>query len=239
VTRAFRAELLKLRTTRATWGILAGAVAIAVVAFAAPGDNVVQDLTDPLHEQQATFFIGFMLRVLLVVLGVRAITDEWRHGTLTPSLVAMPRRGRFLLVKTAATAAFGVAVTTAATLALVGTALAYAQVNDVALGETSPYALAGMALSGGLWAAIGVGLGAILKSQLVATVTGLVWLMAVDDMLRERLGDLAGYLPGQAGLALVTRPDLEVAARSALTLLAYAVVAFVAGTLLTNRRDVT
>ena len=238
MTQGLRSELLKLKTTRATWGILIGAVAIGIVAFVAPGENVVRDLAKPLHEQQSTFFIGFLLRVLLVVLGVSAITDEWRHGTLTPSLLAMPRRSRFLVVKTIATAASGIAITMLATGAMVLTASIYAQISDVPLGTISPYPLAGMVLSGGLWAAIGVGLGAILKSQLLATVTGLVWLMAVDDMLRERLGDLAIYLPGQAGLALVIAPDAQIWTRAAVTLLAYTLIGLVVGMLLTNRRDV-
>lgn len=237
--RGLRSELLKLRTTRATWGVLIGAVAIAVVAFTAPGENVASDLTKPLHEQQSTFLIGFLLRVILLVLGVRAITDEWRYGTLTPSLLALPRRGPFLVVKTAATAAAGLAITVLATGAMVLTATVYAQVNDVTLGEVSVRSLAGMALSGALWAAIGVGLGAMLKSQLLATVIGIVWLMSVDDMLRERLGDLAIYLPGQAGLALVVAPGAAGWTRAVATLLAYALVMLVAGVILTNRRDVS
>lgn len=237
--RGLRSELLKLRTTRSTWGVLAGAVAIAVVAFVAPGENAISDLSEPIHEQQSTFFIGFLLRVILLVLGVRAVTDEWRYGTLTPSLLALPRRGPFLVLKTAATAGAGLAITALATGAMVLTAAAYAQVNHVTLGEVSFHSLAGMALSGGLWAAIGVGLGAMLKSQLLATVVGIVWLMGVDDMLRERLGDLAVYLPGQAGLALVTAPGAAGLTRATVTLLAYALVMLVAGVILTNRRDVS
>ena len=234
-----RSELIKLTSTRSSWGILLGAAAISVAAFLAPGENAVGELAKPLHEQQAMFFTGFLLRVLLLVLGVRAMTDEWRHGTLTPSLLVTPRRARFIVVKTVSTALFGGVVTVVATALTLLTATVYAQMNGVTLGPVEVFPIAGLALSGALWAAIGVGLGAIVKSQLLATVSGLIWLMAIDDMLRERLGDLAGYLPGQAGLALVIAPDGRVWLRSSTTLVAYAVALVAVGAILTRRRDVT
>ena len=234
-----RSELLKLGTTRATWGIVIGAVALNIAAFLAPGENVLQELSKPFHEQQSTFFIGFLMRVLLLVLGIRAITDEWRHGTLTPSLLVLPRRARFIITKTASTALFGLGTAALSTAAMVGTAYVVAAMKNVTLGPIEATTIVGLIASGALWAAIGVGLGAILKSQLLATVSGLVWLMAVDDMLRERLGELAQFLPGQAGLALAIAPDTRFLLRAVVTLLVYAAVGLAAGLWLTNRRDVT
>jgi hypothetical protein len=98
--------------------------------------------------------------------------------------------------------------------------------------------LVGIVAAGVLWSVIGLGFGTIVKNQLVATVTGLVWLMGAEDMLRARLDDLASYLPGQAGIALVVSPSGAALLRSIETLSAYAVITIVGGLLLFGRRDI-
>jgi ABC-2 type transport system permease protein len=238
--RAIRAETLKLLTTRATFGILLGAVGINVLAFVAPGENIISELSKPLHEQQSVFLVAFLMRVLILVLGIRAITDEWRYGTITPSLLVVPARGRFLKSKVAATMVAGTVIAAIATAAMVVTAYAVAVANDTAfdVGSDDLVTIVGMVGAGALWAAIGVGFGAVVKSQLLATVSGLVWLMAIEDAIRGRLGDLAGYLPGQAGLTLVVSPSVEFGVRGASILATYALVVVVAGVMLLRHRDV-
>lgn len=238
--RTFQAEFLKLVTTRSGAGTLIGAMLVAIAAFVTPGENVVEEIGRPLHEQQSMFLIGFLLRVLLLVLGIRAITDETRHGTLTPSLLATPRRGRFLVAKTCAASVAGLitGIAVAATAAV--TASLVARANDVGLeiGTSDAWTLAGIAAGGAIWPAIGVGFGTIAKSQLVATVAGLVWLMGLEEAVSGRLGDLAGYLPGEAGLALSIASSGNLVGRTSLILLAYAGVAVAGGILLLRRRDV-
>lgn len=238
--RAIRSEMLKLLTVRSTFGVLLGAIAISVVAFVAPGENIVRELAKPLSEQQSVFLIGFLMRVLLLVLGIRVITDEWRHGTITPSLLVLPGRGKFVTAKALAVAATGAMMAAVAAGAMVATAASVAAVHEsrLSLGSTDIPVFLGLVIGGGLWAVIGVGFGTIVKSQLVATVTGMVWLMSVEDMLRDRLGDLAPYLPGQAGIGLAVAPSAEVMWRTAETVAAYAVVVVVGGILLLRRRDV-
>jgi ABC-2 type transport system permease protein len=86
---------------------------------------------------------------------------------------------------------------------------------------------------------IGVGLGLLIRSQVAAVVGGLVWLMAIEEMVRGRLGDLAGYLPGQAGLGmtLAHRPDILL--HAALILAAYVLVTGTLGVVVMRRRDVS
>jgi ABC-2 type transport system permease protein len=107
------------------------------------------------------------------------------------------------------------------------------------IGAGSWPTFAGMLLSGALWPVIGVGIGLIVRSQVAAIVGGLVWLMAIEQILLGRLGDLGGYLPGEAGLALAVSPSARFVVVAALTLAAYAVVAAGAGALVLKRRDVT
>lgn len=238
--RAVWAETLKLLTTRATFGFLLGAVAINVMAFVAPGENIIGELSKPLHEQQSVFLIGFLMRVLFLVLGIRAITDEWRYGTLTPSLLIVPTRRRFLVSKATAVAVIGTLIAAIGATAMVATSYAVAAANDVTFDIASDemVTVVGMVTAGALWTAIGIGFGAVVKSQLLATVSGLVWLMAVEDAIRHRLGDLAAYLPGQAGLALGVAPSGRIGLRGASVLALYMVLLLIAGIVLLRRRDV-
>jgi ABC-type transport system involved in multi-copper enzyme maturation permease subunit len=235
-----RAEFTKLLTTRGAVGILLGATAISVVAYVAPGENAVAELTKPLHEQQSFFFAAVLMRVLLLVLGIRAVTEELRHGTVTPSVLAAPERGRLVAAKIVALAVAGTVIAFVAGAALVGTAMSVASINgaelQISAGDWSIFA--GMTLAGALWPVLGAGLGLTVRSQVAATVGGLVWLMAIEDMIRIRFDDLAGYLPGQAGLGLVNG-SAEALAGAGLILATYAAGIVVAGAFLFRRRDVS
>jgi ABC-2 type transport system permease protein len=235
------AEVTKLITTWGAFGLLLGAVAISVLAVVAPGENAVAEFSRPLHEQQWAFIVATLMRVFLLVLGIRAVTDEFRHGTMTPSLLVTPKRERLWTAKVVALAAAGLAVAAAAGIALIGTAATVAALNGVTLNldsENGPM-FAGMVLSGALWPVIGVGLGLIVRSQVAAIVGALVWIMAIEEIVRGRLGDLAGYLPGQAGIALGISPTGRILLTTAVTLAVYAVGVTAAGALAMRRRDVS
>jgi ABC-2 type transport system permease protein len=235
------AEITKLLTTRAAFGLLLGAVAISVLAVLAPGENAVAEFSRPFNEQQWVFIVATLMRVFLLVLGIRAVTDEFRHGTMTPSLLAAPRRIRLVGAKVVALAAAGIVVAATAGAALVGTALSVAALNGATLNldASSWLTFAGMVLSGALWPVVGVGVGFIVRSQVAAIVGGLVWLMAIEEIVRGRLGDLAGYLPGQAGLGLAISSSGRILLITALTLAVYALVAAAAGAVMMGRRDVS
>jgi ABC-2 type transport system permease protein len=240
MTSLIRGEFTKLATTRGAAGILLWAIAISIVAFVAPGENAVAEFSKPLQDQQSFFFAALLMRVLLLVLGIRAVTEEFRHGTATPSLLASPRRSRFVAAKVASLAATGVVIAAASGAALLGTAQWVAAANNAELQlDASDWpTFVGMIAAGALWPVIGAGLGLIVRSQVAATVGGLVWLMAVEDIIRLRFDDLGTYLPGQAGLSLAVA-STDAALVSALVLIAYAVAAAAGGTLLFRSRDVT
>ena len=91
------------------------------------------------------------------------------------------------------------------------------------------------------WAALGVGLGAVVRNQVFAVIGLIVWAMVIDNLLRGLVPSIGGYTPVGASAALVADPADYVLAAAAggLLLLGY-VAAFVpAGSLLVARRDVT
>jgi ABC-2 type transport system permease protein len=235
------AEITKLVTTRTALGLLVGAVGISVLAVLAPGESAVAEFSRPFHEQQWVFIVATLMRVFLLVLGIRAVTDEFRHGTMTPTLLVAPNRNRLVTAKVIALAAAGIVVAMTAGAVLIASAMMLAALHGVTLelGAGDLPAVAGMVLSGALWPVIGVGVGLIVKSQVAAIVGGLVWLMAIEEFVRGRLGDFAGYLPGQAGLGLVVAPTGRFLLTTALTLAVYALASTTAGALTMGRRDVS
>jgi hypothetical protein len=92
MTALLRAELLKLRTTR-TFAAIAGAASalslLLIVVAAGFGHG-----NDP-HGLFANTGIVFFI----VLLGAVATTGEWRHRTITSTVLAAPDRVRLLAAK--------------------------------------------------------------------------------------------------------------------------------------------
>ena len=115
---AIRSEYRKLRTTRTVRGLLAGLVGLVglttwvVIANAGVGTSVA--LTS------LPLFIELMVivPVFALVLGIRVYTDEARHGSIVPTLLAIPARRRV------AGAKLGVAGVSGASFALAATGVA-------------------------------------------------------------------------------------------------------------------
>jgi ABC-2 type transport system permease protein len=92
------------------------------------------------------------------------------------------------------------------------------------------------------WAALGFGLGAIVRNQVFAIIGLIVWAMVVDNLLRGLIPSIGGYTPVGASAALVADPaDYVLAAAAGAMLLVGYVVAFVVtgGSFAVTRRDVT
>jgi len=102
--------------------------------------------------------------------------------------------------------------------------------------------LAGSAAGAGLWAAIGVGLGAVVRNQVPAVVGICTWLLFVEGLLFGDIGlsNVGRFLPGSLARAATGQDPLMLLAPSlAVPLLAlYAAAAAAAGWAATTRRDV-
>jgi ABC-2 type transport system permease protein len=91
------------------------------------------------------------------------------------------------------------------------------------------------------WAALGVGLGAIVRNQVFAVIGLIVWAMVVDNLLRGLIPSIGGYTPVGASAALVADPADYVltASAGALLLIGYVAACVAGGSLAVARRDVT
>ena len=230
-----RAELVKLTTTRTAAGLVLGATAVALLAtFSTSVSGEAAALSVGLREQ--TFFVLASIYVTLfaLVLGIRAFTEEFRHGVIVPTLLVDPRRRRVLAAKVLTYAVAGMVLAVVAQAAMVGLAIPLLESRgaDLELGAADAAAVAGLVAASALWATIGVAAGALVRHQVAAVVGALVWVLVVENLGTALLGDAGRYLPGQAGRALARAAGGDLlmgAAAGALVLVAYAlVITFVA-----------
>lgn len=275
MTDSLRTELRKISTTRTWWLnalIMAAYMLIMAIIMAAvfslsaraaeevspaplPG-GAGSMLLDPYAAASSVYTLAVALGYIFpAVLGAMVVTTEFRHGTITPTLLTQPQRSVVLGSKFVAVLPFAVVVALAgvtgtvlggaATLALLGEPTF---LTDGAMMRT--IALSVLALV--LWSLVGVGFGAVLTNQVAAIVVLLVFTQFVEPLLRLLLAQfsatetLSKFLPGAAGEAIAGSSlysSSGLAAllepwQGALVLLGYAVLLIVIGRLTTFGRDI-
>jgi ABC-type transport system involved in multi-copper enzyme maturation permease subunit len=244
-----RAELLKQRSTRTGLALFAGLVGLVLIAELLHGFGLPADRLAGTSAQLMVFGRGEFLAVLFAsLLGALSITSEIRHGTIRPTFLVTPTRGRVVAAKILVSALVGAGfgLVASALAAGVGTATFRARGIDVQL-DGGDYALliAGGVVAAALWAAIGVGLGAIVRDQ-VPTLIGIsAWLLFVEgllvgDVANSYIADVGRFAPGALGMAARGQDPgtLLSPAMAILLLVLYAVVAAATGWRATTRRDV-
>ena len=232
-------EFRKLITTRTAYLLAAGALVISVVTVLDP-NHTAASFEKPFHEQTYVFFASLLTRILVVVLGIRAMTDEYRHGTIVSTLLETPRRSRVLIAKSLVIGATGAVIAVLAWGAMFGAAsvVASSEGASLAFDDGAMRSLIGTTIAGAAWAILGVAVGAVIRSQVVATVGAVIWLMALEQAFVGLLGDLDRFLPGNAGLGLALAPSMKALAAGAGVMAVYIVVSGIAGAAV-MRRDVT
>jgi len=247
VTRPFAAELLKLRTLRSTWGF--GFVALAFGALVTAGNiggATESDRLDPELQLRIVLDAAFPASILAILIGVILVTNEFRHGTIARTLLATPRRGRFVAVKLLTGGFAGAALIVLMFVVIAVTAVVWLGILDVPLapGEAADglgRALFAVVLAGTFGAAIG----AAVHSQVGALVGTLVWMFVLEPLCWVLLGLLdldriADYLPAASLGGLVDSEGGDVPwLASAGAFLGWITVATVLGVLRTRRRDIT
>ena len=237
-------EIRKLATTRSIYAMLAGLVVfvgLGVVATTTDGEP--GSLFAPL-EHHVFLNVSLTIAPLFgLLLGLRSFTDEFRYGSIVPTLLASPVRRRVLGSKLVATAGGGVALA----LAAVAISLAVGVPILIAKGFEVTWSMGALAVTVGrllgatvLWTAIGVGLGLAVKHQVAAIAGALVWLLAAEGILSGLVPNVAKYFPGAAGFAFVgiNPEELLTPALGALVLSTYALLAITAGGILMQHRDI-
>jgi ABC-2 type transport system permease protein len=193
MTALLQAELIKLRTTRTFVALTAIAVSTSLILTA-----LVALLSDPTEESVLTdVFTTDTSSLFILVLAIVGISGEWRHRTITSAILAAPHRVRFLAAKTLAFAAAGLVLSLliSISVAIVGMVLLSAQdLPTPAAGELLAQ-IGRNALVAALLGAFGVGIGALVRNQVVAIVGVLVIALAVEPTIVALAPDVGRFLP--------------------------------------------
>jgi ABC-2 type transport system permease protein len=215
-----RSEWLKMRTTAVPW-VLAGIALIInglliLVYFVGHGDGGgggngngngtfgfpnYPHTTQQLRNLLGSGFAGYILALLL---GVLCVTTEFRHKTVTTSLLVTPRRPQFIGGKLITSAILGAGL---AVLMLVGTLLGGGLTLSVQGGSFGdllrqvPAVAPGMILVFALFAILGVGVGAVLTNQVAAIIVSLGWFIILEGILVSLFHSLEKWVPTGAAAA--------------------------------------
>jgi ABC-2 type transport system permease protein len=243
MTSQFRAELLKIRSTRTTAGLVLGMVALILLFSLLTGLLTKAPNLVTTDDQRGLLAVGALAGVFSALAGIMLVTSEYRYGTIKPTFLFTPARSRVLVAKAAA----GLLASTV--FGIVGGALGFGVGYACLAGRGIDFALDGRqtallffgTVAGtALWGGIGVGLGAMLRSQVAAIIGVLAWAFVAESLLFAFLPGIGGLGPSHAEDALIgfTTNHLLQATPGGLVLVAWATALSLLGTTLAARRDV-
>lgn len=248
-----RSEVLKIRSTQVWfWMVLLAA------AFTALGtiDQVVVAIDDydsgvPV-DYYALFTQSEAAGVALLVLGLLGLTTEFRHKTITPTLLATPNRWQLLAGKAASYAVFAVIYALICVLLNFAIAIIWLNAVDVPVefSQGVPGGVAKAFASLVLTGMFGLGLGAVLRNQAAAMVFGIVYFFILNPVLNFTpwVRKVYAYTPGGALRAFLSNgtvkgmPDdvhLLAPAAGGLLFLAWALALLVIGGRVNLSRDIS
>jgi len=241
VSALLRAELLKLRTTRTfvTLIIVTLALSLLVVGLST---MLTEGFTEDSVRELFTFDFSSLF---ILLLGVVGMAGEWRHRTITSSVLAAPDRVRLLAAKLISYAVAGTVLSLIVTAALMvlgtlilssrgETTLGLADLADVLWRNLVVAALLG---------AFGVCIGGLLRNQIVAIVGLLIFAFVLEPTLLAlepevgRFGPTVGAPNGIIGINPVSEGDLLAPGIAFVVMLGWVGLGFAATAAVLRRRD--
>lgn len=215
----FRAELIKITTTRTARATMAGIVLasgfIVTMASLAIPESEAAELKEVVGVSGGLFALLGMM-----ILGILGAAGEFQHRTIVSAYLISPRRSPLLAVKLTAHALIGL-LTGALTSAIavgIGSAIASARGLELDLMGGPGRMIAITAGSAAVFACLGVILGSIVRAPVAAVVGACAWVTVGESLLGavvprallpfagvlDLMGvEDAGSAPWVAGVALV------------------------------------
>jgi ABC-2 type transport system permease protein len=241
-----RAEVLKLRTVRGPWLLLAAGPLLVIAGISG---LVVSggDLHDPATQAKALAHVG-LTSIFALAFGIVAVAGEYRHKTITDTFLSTPARGRVIVAKLAVSAGAGALTAVLSTLVGLGVAAAWWSDKGASFGwgQSAMWATAAGGIAwNAAFAALGVGVGALIRNLAGAIAAALAWIALVEGIVGQLIGNLARWLPFYAGQALGAGGSTSMLPGhllprwgAAAVLAVYTAVFAVAAVAVTARRDV-
>jgi ABC-2 type transport system permease protein len=245
VNKLIRSEWIKLRSLRTTWVLAILSVVTAIVITALATASVKEGTSEFERLDLMLTPAPLLVRLFIIVLGILAFANEYRYGTIVPSLAAAPIRSELLGAKLIVLGGFGLVLGAAVALASTVTGVTVlsiiGQPVSVFDGEI-PRAIAGTIAFYGICAALGVGAGVLVRQPTIAIGVLVPWALFGEKAIGSFLPNLASYLPFTAGAqlyAVTTKGEPLDPGVGAALFLTWTALLILVGLLLFQRRDVS
>jgi ABC-2 type transport system permease protein len=237
--RLVRSELLKLVSVRTTWALLGTMLfvegAYAMIFAAVPAKDKLDNPTD--------LFVGTGIQTVIVFcLGALLSTNEFRHGTANSTFLVTPQRERVLGAKLIV--GLGAGIVCALLFIAVNAGLGFSIVSNRGVevdGTEAVNIYTGVGIGMVLTCLFGVGMGALLRNQVVAVVAGLVIFFVLRGVA-TLLGAAGGFFPSEALIGLqgaLAGDDTLDQVPGGLVFAGYCLVFAVAGAIGLREREIT
>jgi ABC-2 type transport system permease protein len=239
-----RAELLKIRSTRTTIGLLAALIILALLftiltCTLSPMNQLVTE-----QDQISLLSFGSIAGVFAALAGVMLFTSEYRFGTIRPTSLFNPKRNRLFTSKVYAGVLWGLAfgVIGEGLVFLIGMVIFKARGVDIVMsGANMTELIVGAIVGTALWGAIGVGLGAIVTNQVGAVIALLAWGFVVENLVFGFLPKLGRFLPVHSSDSIMGPIQNKLLPGNAglVVTVGWALVLAIVGMSLLRRRDIS
>ncbi len=198
-----RSEVRKLSSTQVWfWLLLASLALTALGVIGTLAGSTDADLADNVR---GMFTAAAGADIAVFVLGVLAVTTEFRYQTITPTVLATPSRWRLITAKLITYVVVGAIYAVACIVLSLAIGLPWLSARniDVSVGDYAGAAAAVFAVVT-LYGLVGMGLGALMKNQIVAVSVGLLVLLVLQNLVVIIPGVkyAYAYLPAGAASAI-------------------------------------
>jgi ABC-type transport system involved in multi-copper enzyme maturation permease subunit len=238
-----RAELLKIRSTRTSIGLLVGLVALALLftiltCTLSPTSQVVGE-----QNQIGLLSFGSIAGVFAALAGIMLFTSEYRFGTIRPSVLFNPNRDSLFVSKITAGALSGLVfgVIGEGLVFSIGLIILNARSIPITMtGANMTELIVGAIIGTALWGALGVAVGAIVPNQVGAVISLLAWGFVAENLLFGFLPKIGRFLPVHASDSMMgpVQTHLLPGNVGTVVVVAWTVVLAGAGVVMLKRRDV-
>jgi len=265
ISGVIRSEVRKFLSTRLWWimalslvGYMTFMAAMMSFAFNFDADMVDPEMGMPDAREIATSIytlapaFGY---VFPLIVGAISITSEFRHQTITPTLLAEPRRTRLVAAKLIASLPVGLVVGILGSLTCwaVGGATITLMGGEAFLFDPETIRIVLLStLTLTIWAMVGVGFGTAIPNQIGSIIIVLAFTQFVEPIARmaiaqvDAIAPASKFLPGAAGEALAggsfygTMMPIDALEwwQGGLVLIGYAVLFAFIGRITTFRKDI-
>ena len=245
VTRLIRAELRKLTTTRMPIAFVAVLVAISAttaiaVIFGTDFDGS-KGFISTADDQLSLMAFASNAMMIAGLFGAIAVAREYGHGTVVPTYLAAPRRGRAVVAQLAAVLVGGAVlglIGAGLTVAAVAAALPTTEFGFLLSAGAVAQLVAASAFAGAAGAVLGAGIGAVIRNPGGAVTGAVVVLVILPPLVVQLANATASWVPTTlAGAASGVAGDVGVLAALG-ALAAWAIIPAAVGLASVQRRDI-